>query len=214
MTLISTNHECWKHWNITFQIWILLFVIFEIFCVSFYCYWFNCTENEHWSWIWRQRASTVLNIRPFIEKKTHLGNWVKWRRFNATIVPLIQKNIKYGKLFQQSKIAFLTLIFDKFFFICCFRDIFLLHFLLQSLPFQGYQNDTHVALWMTEHSDCSTAFCVSFKQPFFEDFFARWPPQLCCSKFSHLSINSIFICRILSKHSRAFSGNNRFSFSL
>ena len=52
----------------------------------------------------------------------------------------MQKNIKYGKLFQQSKIAFLKLIFERFFFICCFRDIFLLHFLLQSLPYLGYLN--------------------------------------------------------------------------
>ena len=120
MTLIATNHERWKHWNITFQVRIFLFVIFEIFSISFDCDWFDGTKKV-----------SVYDLGPIIP---YLGNWEKWRRFNATMVPLIQKNIKYGKLFQQSKIAFLTLIFERFFCICCLRDIFRLHFLLQSLP--------------------------------------------------------------------------------
>ena len=171
MALISTNHKGWKHWNIALQIRIFLFIIFKIFCVSFYGYWFDSTEKIP-SMVWDEIGF-------------YLGNCEKWRRFNATIVPLIQKNIRYGKLFQQSKIAFLTLIFEKFFCICCLRDIFRLHFLVQSLPKLGCIQLTKLNLWWSPES---VPHSISIKQPFFEIFIAWSSPQLCCSKFSHFNV--------------------------
>ena len=59
MALISTNHKGWKHWNIALQIRILLFVIFKIFCVSFYRYWLDSAKRNSSQWFGTKSVFTL-----------------------------------------------------------------------------------------------------------------------------------------------------------